>query len=72
MSIKYIIHNVGEYYRPSDYRNPIMTEPWVKEYTELSEMEEPDRLRFQWMLDNDEIITNSGNMVWQIRGKSIL
>lgn len=65
--MKYVIHNVGEYYRPSIWKDPVLTDGWVKEYNDLSDMPESDRLRFQYMIDNDEVITNSGNMVWQIR-----
>ena len=62
---KFAVHNTGDWVR--DNHGVVRTDPQVKEFDSLDEMQPFTRQQFEWMLENGEIVISMGNTVYQIR-----
>jgi hypothetical protein len=68
---KYIVHNTGGWIRnPNGYGNPIRDRASVEEFDDFENMHPFDRAQFIWMLENGQVVTSTGETVYQIRKKA--
>ena len=63
----FVVHCLGDWIENEIGRGITRKGSWIKEYSDLSEMDTRDRSEFEWMMDIGEVCIQCGNTVWQIR-----
>lgn len=66
---KIVIHDLGDWERDErDTRWSMRVGGSIKTYAQVSDIaNEYDRTQVEWMLDHGELVTQCGNVVYQIR-----
>lgn len=66
--MSFVIHNLGDWERDPLDTCSERSGGHVATYHELSDIPyEVERRQFEWMLENGELVTQIGNMIYQIR-----
>ncbi len=66
--MKFVHHNTGEWVRPNDWSTATRTDPSIREYASIGEIDNAFvRQTFAWMMEIGEVVTQCGSDVFQIR-----